>query len=146
MQAVIGWVGAVLLVGGIVAAAWLSPTFRNHGGYIVTVAGLLMAAVSARFARCGVHASRAGIRVTNMLSVTDLTWDQIKEFKLSPVGACLISLTDGKWISITGIEQTNLAWMTNRMDTPERRMIAELNECLRKQRGAIAAGRDVGRE
>ena len=75
-----------------------------------------------------------------MLSTTDLKWGQIREFKLSPVGACLIGLNDGRWVSIIGIEQTNWAWLTNRQDTPERSMIAELNELLREHDGnAVSA-------
>jgi hypothetical protein len=75
--------------------------------------------------------------VTNMLKTTDLEWGQIREFKLSPVGACLIGLKDGRWVALIGIEQTNLAWLTKRRDTPERHMIAELNELLREHAGTV---------
>lgn len=70
-----------------------------------------------------------------MLRTTDLEWGQIGEFKLSPVGACLIGLKDGTWVGIIGMEQTNWAWLTKRQDTPERHMIAELNELLREHGG-----------
>ncbi len=111
---------------------------------MIAGAAFLAAVGIARFARCGVHVTASGVRVTNMLSTTDLAWQQIKEFKLSPVGACLIRLKDGRWVSIIGIEQTNLAWLTNRQDTPERRMISELNELLREHAGNSAASRAPG--
>jgi hypothetical protein len=131
-QVLFGWCGAAVMVGvGIVVL--LLPTAHRHGGYVIAGAAFVAAVGSARFARCGVRVSAGGVRVTNILSTTDLEWSQIKEFKLSPVGACLVGLKDGRWIALIGIEQTNWAWLTKRQDTPERRMIAELNELLREQ-------------
>jgi hypothetical protein len=133
-QVVIGWCGAAVLVAlGVVVL--LLPKAHHHGGYVIAGAAFVIAVGSARFARCGVRVSAGGVRVTNMLSTTDVEWRQIREFKLSPVGACLIGLKDGRWVSIIGIEQTNLAWLTKRRDTPERRMIAGLNELLREHGG-----------
>jgi hypothetical protein len=129
LQAVIGWCLAALMVAlGVMVV--LLPIARSHGGYVIAGGALVAAVGFVRFARCGVRVSAAGVRVTNMLSTTDLEWGQIKEFKLSPVGACLIGLKDGRWVALVGIEQTNLAALTKRRDTPESRMIAELNELL----------------
>ena len=113
----------------------LLPTAHRHGGYVIAAFAFVAAVGLARFARCGVRVSVGGVRVTNMLRTTDLGWDQIREFKLSPVGACLIGLKDGGWVGIIGIEQTNWAWLTKRRDTPERHMIEELNELLRMHSG-----------
>jgi hypothetical protein len=133
-QVVIGWCGAVVMVAlGVVVL--LLPTARRHGGYVIAGAAFVAAVGFVRFARCGVHVSAGGVRVTNLLRTTDLEWGQIREFKLSPVGACLIGLNDGTWVALIGIEQTNLAWLTKRRDTPERRMIAELNQLLREHGG-----------
>jgi hypothetical protein len=135
-QVVVGWCSAAVMLGvGIVVL--LLPTARHHGGYVIAGVAVVAAVGMARFARCGVRVSASGVRVTNMLRTTDLEWGKIREFKLSPVGACLVGLKDGRWIATTGIEQTNWAWLTKRQDTPERRMIAELNEFLREQDGKI---------
>ncbi|HTD08367.1 MAG TPA: PH domain-containing protein [Solirubrobacteraceae bacterium] len=130
-QVLFGWCGAVVMV-ALTVVVLLLPTARTHGGYVIAAFAFVAAVGSARFARCGVRVSAGGVRVTNMLRTTDLEWDQIREFKLSPVGACLIGLKDGGWVAIIGIEQTNWAWLTKRRDTPERRMIGELNELLRE--------------
>jgi hypothetical protein len=133
-QVLFGWCGAaVMVVVGIVVL--LLPTAHRHGGYVIAGVAFVAAVGLARFARCGVRVSAGGVRVTNMLSTTDLEWGQIREFKLSPVGACLIGLKDGRSVGIIGIEQTNWAWLTKRRDTSERHMIAELNELLREHGG-----------
>jgi Bacterial PH domain len=133
LQVVIGWALSAVAI-GIGVVVLLLPTAHRHGGFVIAGVAFLVAVGLARFARCGVRISTSGIRVTNMLRTTDLEWGQIREFKLSPVGACLIGLKDGRWVSIIGIEQTNLAWLTRRQDTPERRMIVELNELLERTR------------
>lgn len=134
VQVVFGWALAAVMVGvGVVVL--ILPTAHRHGGYVIAAVAFVAAAGLARFARCGVRVSADSVRVTNMLRTTDLEWGQIREFKLSPVGACQIGLKDGRWVGITGIERTNLAWLKNRQDTPERRMIAELNELLREHDG-----------
>ena len=69
-----------------------------------------------------------------MFRTTELEWDQISEFKMSSVGACRIALNDGRWVGMIGVEQTNWAWLTNRRDTREKDMIAELNKLLREYR------------
>jgi hypothetical protein len=122
LQVLFGWCGAAVIV-GVGVMVLLLPTARRHGGYVIAAFAFVAAAGLARFARCGVRVSANGVRVTNMLRTTDLEWDQIREFKLSPVGACLVGLKDGSWVGIIGIEQTNWAWLTKRRDTPERRMI-----------------------
>ena len=129
---------------GVGVVVLLLPTARRHGGYVIAVGAFVAAVGFVRFARCGVRVSAGGVRVTNMLRTTDLEWGQIREFKLSPVGACQIGLKDGRWVSIIGIEQTNLAWLTKRRDTPEGRMIAELNECLREHGGNSDSGPPAG--
>lgn len=134
VQVVIGWCLAAVMV-GLGVMVLLLPTARRHGGYVIAGGAFVAAVGLARFGRCGVRVSAGGVRVTNMLRTTDLEWGQIREFKLSPVGACLIGLNDGRWVGMIGIEQTNLAWLTKRRDTPERRMIAELNELLREHGG-----------
>lgn len=137
-QVVIGWLGVVLMLGLSVVAV-LQPTARGHGGYVIAGVGLVLAVGGVRFARSGVYVSAGGVRVRNVLSTTDLAWEEIREFKLSPVGASLVGLKDGRWVGITGIEQTNWAFMTKRQNTPERRMIAELNELLREHGGPSSA-------
>ncbi len=133
-QVLFGWCGAAVMVGvGIMVV--LLPTARSHGGYVIAAFAFIAAVGLARFASCGVRVSVGGVRVTNMLRTTDLEWDQIREFKLSPVGACLVGLKDGRWVGIIGIEQANWAWLTKRRDTPERHMIEELNELLRERSG-----------
>jgi Bacterial PH domain len=133
-QVLFGWCGAAVMVGlGLVAV--VQPTARSHGGYAIAGVAVVIAVGLARFARCGVRVSAGGVRVTNMLRTTDLQWGQIREFKLSPVGACLIGLKDGRWVGIIGIEQTNWAWLTKRQHTPEKGMIAELNGLLREHDG-----------
>jgi hypothetical protein len=133
-QVLFGWCGAALMVAlGVVVL--LLPKAHRHGGYVIAGAAVVAAVGFVRFARCGVRVSAGGVRVTNMLRTTDLEWDQIREFKLSPVGACLIGLKNGSWVALIGIEQTNLAALTKRRDTPERRMIAELKELLREHGG-----------
>jgi Bacterial PH domain len=132
-QVLLGWCSAAVMA-GVGVMVLLLPTAHRHGGYVIAGAAFAAAVAAARFARCGVRVSASGVRVTNMLRTTDLEWDQIKEFKLSPVGACLIGLNNGRWIALIGIEQTNLAWLTRRRDTPERHMIAELNETLARTR------------
>jgi hypothetical protein len=134
LQVLFGWCGAVVMV-GVGFIVLLLPTARSHGGYVIAAIAFIAAVGLARFAWCGVRVSMGGVRVTNMLRTTDLEWDQIREFKLSPVGACLIGLKDGRWVGIIGIEQTNWAWLTKRRDTPERHMIEELNELLRERGG-----------
>lgn len=116
----------------LTAGALVSPTFRSHGGYVVAVVALVVAAGMVRFARCGVRVSAKRVRVTNMFRTVDLPWEQIREFKLSPVGASLVGLKSGRWVQLTGIEQTNIAFLRKEQDTPERSMIAELNELLRE--------------
>ena len=133
-QVLFGWCGATVMMGlGIVVL--LLSTAHRHGGYVIAGVAVVIAVGLVRFARCGVRVSAGGVRVTNMLRTTDLEWGQIREFKLSPVGACLIGLKDGSWVALIGIEQTNWAWLTKRQDTPERHMIAELNELLREHGG-----------
>jgi hypothetical protein len=51
------------------------------------------------------------------------------------VGTCRISLKDGRWVGITGIEQADLAWLTRRRSTPGSRMVKELNDLLREHDG-----------
>jgi hypothetical protein len=128
-QLVIGWIG-VLATMGVGVVVLLLPTDGRHGRLVIAAAAFFAAAGIARFAWCGVRVTATGVRVTNMLSNTDLAWDTIREFKISRVGACLVSLNDGRWVSITGIQQTNLAGMIDRQDTPERRMINQLNALL----------------
>jgi hypothetical protein len=133
-QVLFGWCSAVVMVAlGVVVL--LLPTAHRHGGYVIAGVAFVAAVGFVRFARCGVRVSAGGVRVTNMLRTTDLEWGQIREFKLSPVGACLIGLNDGRWVALIGIEQTNLAWLTKRHDTSERHMIAELNQLLREHGG-----------
>jgi hypothetical protein len=67
-----------------------------------------------------------------MFNTTVLAWNQITEFKLSQFGASVIALNSGKSVPIDGIEQTNIAGMTNRQGTREHRMIDELNKLLRE--------------
>jgi hypothetical protein len=134
-QLVFGWVGAVVTTGTGIGVLLL-PHAGRHGGYVVAAAAFLAAVGMVRFARCGVRITPDGVRVTNIFNRKDLVWEQIQEFKLSPVGACQISLQDGTWVSITGLEQTNLEWLTNRRRTPTRRTIDELNELLRDHSAA----------
>lgn len=44
----------------------------------------------------------------------------------------MVTLKNGGWVSIIGIEQTNLAWLTKRRNTKATRMIEDLNELLRE--------------
>jgi len=135
LQVLFGWCGAAAMVGlGLVAV--VQPTARSHGGYVIAGVAVVIAAGLGRFARCGVRVSAGGVRVTNMLRTTELEWGQIREFKLSPMGASLIGLNDGRWVGIIGIQQTNWAWLTKRQDTPEKGMIAELNALLREHDGS----------
>jgi hypothetical protein len=134
-QGVIAWCGAGFVV-AVAVFVLLDPTARHHGGYVIAGVALLIALGMARFARCGVHVTTAGVRVTKLLSTIDLPWDEIREFKLAPVGACLLGLKDGRWVAISGLQQTNLDGLNGREDTPERRMIKELNDLLREHTGA----------
>jgi hypothetical protein len=133
-QGILAWNGAAFMV-AVAVFVLLVPTARHHGGYVIAGVALLIAVGMARFARCGVHVTTAGVRVTKLLSTIDVRWDEIREFRLAPVGACLLGLKDGRWVAIGGIEQTNLDGMTRRQDTPERRMIEELNDLLREHTG-----------
>jgi len=136
-QAIIGWALAIFIVGmGVVAL--VLPTARGHGGYVIAPIALVGAVGMARFALCGVRVSAGGVRVANILHTRDLAWEQVKEFRLSQFGACQIELKDGTWVSIVGIEQSNLAGMAKRQDTPERRMITGLNQLLREHTGGGA--------
>jgi hypothetical protein len=132
-QVVIGWVlaAAATAVGVLVL---LLPGAHRHGGYAIAAVAFLAAVGLARFARCGVYVSTGGVRVRNLLRTTDLAWAQIKEFKLSAAGSSQIALENGKWISIVGIQQTNLDWMTKRHNTSARQLIADLNELLTEAR------------
>lgn len=133
-QAVIGWtLAAAMVVGGVIVL--LLPTARHHGGYVIAPVALITAVICARFARSGVDVTGTGVRVTGVFSTTEMEWEEIREFKLSPFGASVVGLKDGRWIGLTGIEQTNLAWLRKITDTPERRMIDELNEILREHAG-----------
>lgn len=120
---------------GVGIAVLVITTSRRPGGYVIAGIAFLAAVGFVRFARCGVRTSASGVRVTNMSRTRHLKWGQIQEFKLSPVGACLIGLKDGRWVGIIGIEQTNWAWLTNRHDTPERHMIDDVNQLLREHDG-----------
>lgn len=133
-QAVVGWLGAAAMV-ALGTGISLGPAPSSRGGYEIVAVAILIAIGCARFARCGVYVSAGGVRVRNVLRTTDLAWGQIKEFRLAAAGPCQIALQDGKWISITGIQQTNLQWMTRRQDTPASRMIADLNDVLREHAG-----------
>jgi hypothetical protein len=132
-QVIVGWLGSLIAASAAIVVLLL-PTHDRHGGYLIAAIACLAALGAARFAMCGVRTSPAGVRVRNLFTTTDLTWDQIREFKLSPVGACLIGLDNRTWISIVGVEQTNFAWLTNRGDTRENHMIDELNKLLREHR------------
>jgi hypothetical protein len=130
-QVVAGWVGS-LVAASTAIVVLLLPTHDRQGGYLIAAIACLAALGAARFAMCGVRTSPSGVRVRNLFTTTDLAWDEIREFKLSPVGACLIGLKNGAWVSMIGIEQTNFAWLTNRRDTREKHMIDELNQLLRE--------------
>ena len=133
LQLVAGLGLSVVMV-GLAAGCVLQPTARSHGGYVIAAVAIVAAAGMVRFALSGVRVSADGVRVMNMFKTTHLEWQQIREFKLSSVGACVIGLEDGRWVAVIGIEQTNWAALTRRHDTPERRMIEELNELLHQHR------------
>ena len=133
-QAGIGWILAVLVVAlGVVVL--LLPTADRHGGYVIAIVAFLIAVGMGRFARCGVYASAGGVRVKNIVRTTDLAWGKIKEFRVTAFGPCQIALTDGTWVSIVGIQQSNLQGKTRRQDTPASRMIADLNGLLQEHAG-----------
>jgi hypothetical protein len=131
---VIGWVLAVARVATGVLVLLL-PQTHGHGGYVMGAVAFVAAVAAGQFARCGVYVLSGDVRVRNMLRTTELAWEQVKEFKLSQFGACQIALTDGRWVSIIGTEQTNLEGMKRRQNTPARRMIADLNRLLREDAG-----------
>lgn len=134
-QFVIGWFGVVTTV-GVGAVVLLLPPDGRHGRFVVAAAAFLAAVGVFRFTQCSVRVTATGVRVTNMLSTIDLPWNRIREFEISRIGPCLISLKDGGYVSIVGIQQTNLAGMMDRQDTSERRMIEQLNTLLRDEHAA----------
>lgn len=142
-QHVGGWVLAVIAAGTGMGVL-LVPTHGRPDGYVIALVAFAAAVGMVRFARCGVFVTSDGVRVRNMFKTTVLAWGQIKEFRLSPVGPSQISLKNGKWVSIVGIEQTNIAGLTNRQNTRERRMIDELNELLRTHAKSAASSACIG--
>ena len=131
LQAVVGWICAAIMV-ALAPVAVADPTARHHGGYVLAVILLLIAVGMVRAARCGVRASATGVRIVNLRGSIDLPWERIDAFELSPYGASRVALKDGRRILLTGIEQSNWAFMTNKRDTQERYMIDELNRLLHK--------------
>lgn len=129
LQVIFGWLCAVMTV-GLSAMVLVLPTARHHGGYVLAPIFLLFATGCVRFARCGVHVTPTGVRVTNMLSSKSLAWQDIEGFELSRFGASVVRLKGGGVVAIVGIEQTNIAGLLKRKNTPERRMIDQLNALL----------------
>jgi hypothetical protein len=103
-----------------------------------TGAGLVLAAWSLlRVARCGVYVEDGGVRVLNPLSTVRLRWSEIARFELKPYGACLVKRVQGRSVGIFGIQQTAWAAQRRKADTPEARMIAELNALLDADRAGV---------
>jgi hypothetical protein len=100
--------------------------------------GLALASWSAlRVARCGVFVEDGGVRVLNPLSTVRLGWSEIARFELKAYGACTLKRVHGRSVGIFGIQQTAWAAQRGRTDTPEARMIAELNALLDAARTAV---------
>jgi Bacterial PH domain len=146
LQLVAGLGLSVVMV-ALAVGCVLQPTARSHGGYVIAVVAIVLAAGMVKFALSGVRVSADGVRVMNVFRTTAVKWEEIEEFRLSTVGACVVMLKDGGAVPIDGIEQTNLEALTRRKNTSERNMIEELNELLQKHNDAClsVAAVDDGR-
>ncbi len=99
-----------------------------------TVAVLLAAWALFRVARCGVFIEEDGVRVLNPLSTVHLKWSEIAHFEFSSYGACSIKRIHGRSVAIVGIQQAGWQALTNKTNTDEAKMIAELNALLETHR------------
>jgi hypothetical protein len=136
-QRIGGRAGAIAMLGTSVVVV-VQPTARTHGGYVLAVIALAAAIGGLRFSRCALHVTGDGVHVVNMLQSVDVRWEEIKAFDLSRIGACSIELLNGRWVSITGIQQQNIAGFLNWQGTRERGMIDELNALLHEHTGRAA--------
>ena len=137
-QQVIAWIlVGVLLVS---AVAFVAVPHQSDSVYVTGVMSIFAAIGLGRFALCRVIASDDGVRVVNLLHTVQLRWDEIDGFEVTPYGPCQIGLKDGKRLSMTGIQQKNISGMLGTQNTPERRMIDELNALLQARSRSTGAG------
>lgn len=108
---------------------------------MIGVVQILIAFGAVRLVRCGVIASEDGVRVLNQWRTTELRWDEIDLFEFGPRGMSSIRVNDGRTIAMNGIQQKNITTILNKQDTPERRMIGELNALLAEHNQRAAASR-----
>jgi hypothetical protein len=133
-QRIISWILVlVALASGVFIIVFSIVGPPGVDGYVTGVALFLTAAGTARFATCRLIANDDGVQVVNMSETVNLRWDEIDEFKVSAQGPCRMKLTNGRTLGITGIQQKNISGMLGTHNTPERRMIDELNALLQER-------------
>jgi hypothetical protein len=129
-QRIIGWIVAAVVLG---TAVFTIAGPGGVDGYVTGLVGFLIATASARFAMCRVTANDDGVQVVNTWRTLLLRWEEIDRFEVVPFGACPIRLRNGRTVLMTGIQQKNISGMRGTHDTPERRMIDELNALLHQR-------------
>ena len=68
-----------------------------------------------------------------MSETVNVRWEEIDKFAVSPQGPCRMKLRNGRTLGITGIQQKNISGRLGTHNTPERRMIDELNALLQQR-------------
>jgi hypothetical protein len=136
-QRIIGWIVFAWLL--VMPVVFVVLPHEGDGVYPAGALSLVVAVGVARFALSRVIASDDGVRVVNVLQAVDLRWEEIDTFELAATGPCQIRLKDGATVAMTGIQQKNISGMLGTQNTPERRMIDELNALL-EERGRPEGG------
>jgi hypothetical protein len=137
-QQVIAWILVCVLL--VAAVTFVVVPHESNSVYVTGVMSLAAAVGLGRFALCRVIASDDGVRVVNLLQTVQLAWEEIDGFEVAPYGPCQIRLKNGESVSLTGIQQKNISGMLRTQDTPERRMIDELNALLEERVRPAGAG------
>jgi hypothetical protein len=102
------------------------------------VIGLLLLAVSVRFATAGVLTDESGIRIRNPLMTPRLLWQDIERFELRFVSplfpcVCVVVLRDGSKFTAIGIRAS--AGRMYNDPAPAQELVDDLNAMLRATRG-----------
>ena len=140
-QRIIGWIVALVVLATGVFMIVFSIVGPGHAdGCVMGVVAIFLAGGMARFAMCRLIASDDVVQVVNMSETVNLRWEEIDGFEVSAYGPCPIKLTDGRTLRITGIQQKNISGMLGTQNTPERRMIDELNALLKERMRPAGAG------
>lgn len=120
---------------GLVAAAFttivsIGYMFETEKDEVLVAAAIFLISVgfvSLRFAFAGIRATSDGIRVSNIFSSFDLTWNEVRRFHVGRSGifpyVCLIELKDGSTRRAFGIQER-----TNFPDGSAEKMASELNK------------------